>query len=54
MAKTLAAIALFLLCVGLLAMGMADEGEWYFNCHISGNQVCGAGAPWHGFVGTGE
>jgi hypothetical protein len=49
--KRVSAVALFVLCLVLLIMGEAREGDAWFNCHVSGNQVCGAGAPWHGFVG---
>ena len=50
MGKGIAAVLLFALCVGLLTLSMAPEDSTWFNCHLAGNQVCGAGTPWHGFV----
>jgi hypothetical protein len=39
--------------VGFLlgAAFLAEEGDSLANCHVYGNEDCGPGAPWHGFVG---
>jgi hypothetical protein len=38
------------LVVTFLFSVVASEDSLLFNCHISGNMVCGEGAVWHGFV----
>lgn len=40
--------------MGLLFITVAQEDDLWFNCHISGNMVCGEGTAWHGFVNLGR
>lgn len=39
------AVVMLLLCTSI-----SDEEDELFNCHLSGNMVCGEGAVWHGYV----
>lgn len=36
--------------VGGLFVITAGESDPWFNCHLSGNMVCGPETAWHGFV----
>ncbi len=39
--------------VGLMGLSYSAfppmEDDRYWNCHLSGNNICGPAAPWHGF-----
>lgn len=36
--------------VGGALVVTASESDPWFNCHLSGNMVCGPNTAWHGFV----
>lgn len=55
MIKDLFAIVFGLLLGSAILVGgamvtTASETDPWFNCHISGNALCGPDTPWHGFV----